>query len=98
MATTLTHVLGHESFAVRVYSGNMLTTTRHAQCRQCGATSYARLTHRAADGAMVYSGQYRCSGCSLIFSDLADSRAPAAADPNPSGRADGAGRGEVAAH
>ena len=75
----------------------MLTTSRHAQCRQCGVTSYARLTHRAADGAMVYSGQYRCSGCSLTFTDLADWRAPADVG-RPPGRAESGERGEAAAH
>jgi hypothetical protein len=39
-----------------------------------GATSYARLTHRDARGVMTYSGTYRCSGCSLTFSNLAEWR------------------------
>ena len=75
----------------------MLTTTRHARCRQCGATSYARLTHRAADGAMVYSGQYRCSGCSLIFTDLAEWRAPADADAQRPPPVEGGDRNDAAA-
>ena len=39
------------------------------RCRQCGAASYARLVHRGPDGAMGYADCYRCSGCSLTFSD-----------------------------
>ena len=39
------------------------------RCRLCGAASYRRLTHRGPDGAMEYSGLYRCSGCSVTFSD-----------------------------
>jgi hypothetical protein len=35
----------------------------------CGAASYRRLVHRGPEGAMVYSGLYRCSGCSVTFSD-----------------------------
>lgn len=39
------------------------------RCRQCGAVTYARLVHRGPDGAMGYADRYRCSGCSLTFSD-----------------------------
>jgi hypothetical protein len=38
-------------------------------CRMCGAASYRKLTHRAPDGTMSYSGLYRCSGCSVTFAD-----------------------------
>lgn len=31
--------------------------------------SYRRLTHRGLDGTMQYSELYRCSGCSVTFSD-----------------------------
>ena len=41
------------------------------RCRLCAAVSYRRLTHRGFDGAMQYSGLYRCSGCSVTFSDPA---------------------------
>jgi DNA-directed RNA polymerase subunit RPC12/RpoP len=44
------------------------------RCRQCGATSYGRLTHRDARGVMTYSGVYRCSGCPLTFRTLAEWR------------------------
>lgn len=32
------------------------------------------MVHRGPDGAMVYSGLYRCSGCSVTFSDPASWR------------------------
>ena len=35
----------------------------------CGTASYRKLTHRGPDGAMQYSGLFRCSGCSGTFSD-----------------------------
>jgi DNA-directed RNA polymerase subunit RPC12/RpoP len=41
------------------------------RCRLCGAPSYRKLTHRGLDGTMEYSGLYRCSGCSVTFSDPA---------------------------
>ena len=44
------------------------------RCRQCGATSYGRLTHRDARGVMAYSGIYRCSGCPMTFDSLAEWR------------------------
>ena len=40
----------------------------------CSATTYLRVVHRGEDGAMTYSGLYRCSGCDLTFSDPADWR------------------------
>lgn len=52
------------------------------RCRLCGAASYRRLTHRGPDGAMTYSGLYRCSGCSVTFADPAAWReSPAIASP-----------------
>jgi DNA-directed RNA polymerase subunit RPC12/RpoP len=59
------------------------------RCRQCGATSYGRLTHRDANGAMTYSGTYRCSGCPLTFSNLAEWRQSAS---QPTERSFGNGR------
>ena len=44
------------------------------RCRQCGAASYARLVQRGPDGVMAYADRYRCSGCSLTFSDPAEWR------------------------
>lgn len=38
-------------------------------CRLCGATSYRRVISRDADGRMVASGLYQCSGCSAVFAD-----------------------------
>ena len=52
----------------------MREPTETYRCRQCGATSYGRLTHRDADGAMTYSGTFRCSGCRLTFNSLAEWR------------------------
>jgi hypothetical protein len=46
------------------------------RCRQCGAASYRRLTHRGDDGVMHYSDRFKCSGCRLVFSDLAEWRIP----------------------
>ncbi len=44
------------------------------RCRSCGASSYRRLVHRGADGAMRYSDTYRCSGCSLEFTKISSWR------------------------
>lgn len=52
-----------------MYSFNMDLATPPYRCRLCDAASYRRLTHRGLDGAMQYSGLYRCSGCSVTFSD-----------------------------
>ena len=49
----------------------MLAETPRYRCRLCGAMSYRRLTHRGPEGAMAYSGLYRCSGCSVTFADPA---------------------------
>lgn len=38
-------------------------------CRLCGAPSYRRVISRDAEGRMVGSGLYQCSGCSAIFAD-----------------------------
>ena len=52
-----------------MYSLEMRPSSLSYRCRMCGAASYRRLVHRGPDGAMVYSGLYRCSGCSVTFSD-----------------------------
>jgi hypothetical protein len=44
------------------------------RCRFCAASSYRRLVHRGPDGVMHYSGVYRCSGCSLEFTQVASWR------------------------
>jgi hypothetical protein len=52
-----------------MYSIDMHPANPPYRCRLCGAASYRKLTHRGPDGAMQYSGLYRCSGCSVTFSD-----------------------------
>ena len=52
-----------------MYSIQMRPLSPTYRCRMCGAASYRRLVHRGLDGAMVYSGLYRCSGCPVTFSD-----------------------------
>ena len=74
------------------------------RCRLCDAVSYRRLTHRGLDGAMQYSGLYRCSGCSVTFSDpvawreggqvaLVETEANAAPALNPTAEPAGTARG-----
>ncbi|MBK6854281.1 MAG: hypothetical protein IPG93_22535 [Burkholderiales bacterium] len=43
------------------------TTTRH-RCHNCGATSYKSVIGRDEQGAMRPTGQYRCTGCDIVFS------------------------------
>ena len=57
-----------------MYSIEMESVLNPYRCRQCGAASYARLVHRKSDGAMGYADRYRCSGCSLTFTDPAEWR------------------------
>ena len=52
----------------------MESSSNPYRCRQCGAASYARLVQRRPDGVMAYADRYRCSGCSLTFSDPAEWR------------------------
>ena len=54
-----------------MYSADMHPVSSPYRCRLCGAASDRRLIHRGADGAMQYSGLYRCSGCSVTFTDPA---------------------------
>lgn len=63
-----------------MYSLYMRPPSLSYRCRMCGAASYRRLVHRGTEGAMVYSGLYRCSGCSLTFSDPPVWRETPAAD------------------
>lgn len=37
------------------------------QCRQCGSTCYQPVIERAPNGALLPSGQYRCTGCHARF-------------------------------
>ena len=57
-----------------MYSIKMMSSSTPYRCRMCSAATYRRVVHRAEDGAMTYSGLYRCSGCDLTFSDPADWR------------------------
>jgi DNA-directed RNA polymerase subunit RPC12/RpoP len=57
-----------------MYSTAMNTLPPVYRCRECGAASYQKLTHRGPDGAMRYSGLYRCSGCPFTFSDPSEWR------------------------
>lgn len=52
-----------------MYSIAMRPASLSYRCRLCGASSYRKMVHRGPDGAMVYSGLYRCSDCSVTFSD-----------------------------
>jgi hypothetical protein len=75
----------------------MRQETSHSVCRECGATSYRRLTHRDLNGAMTYSGTYRCSGCSLTFTDPATWRGgPPVSDAGRLGRGRAPGGGNAA--
>ena len=65
-----------------MYSIQMQPTQTPYRCRLCGATSYRRMTHRSPDGAMTYAGLYRCSGCSVLFSDPAEWRHSASTMPS----------------
>lgn len=40
------------------------------KCRDCGATSYQPVIDRAQNGALLPTGQYRCSGCRSIFANV----------------------------
>ena len=40
------------------------------KCRECGATSYQKVIDRAQNGALLPTGQYRCTGCRNIFADI----------------------------
>jgi hypothetical protein len=40
------------------------------KCRECGATSYQPVIDRADNGALLPTGQCRCSGCRNIFDSV----------------------------
>ena len=42
----------------------------HYKCHACGATSYLPVMARSANGALLPTGQYRCSGCRGIFATV----------------------------
>jgi predicted nucleic acid-binding Zn ribbon protein len=40
------------------------------KCRECGATSYQQVIDRAQNGALMPTGQYRCTGCRNVFATI----------------------------
>lgn len=40
------------------------------KCRQCGATSYQRVIGRTQSGALLPTGEYKCTGCRNVFATL----------------------------
>lgn len=40
------------------------------KCRECGATSYQRVIDRAENGALLPTGEYKCTGCRNVFATL----------------------------
>jgi DNA-directed RNA polymerase subunit RPC12/RpoP len=46
------------------------------KCRECGATSYQPVIDRAANGALLPTGQYKCTGCRNIFATVRSWWAP----------------------
>ncbi|NCP41233.1 MAG: hypothetical protein GW848_12140 [Rhodoferax sp.] len=46
------------------------------KCRDCGATSYQPVIDRAQSGALLPTGQYRCTGCRSIFANVRSWWAP----------------------
>jgi len=40
------------------------------KCRDCGATSYQPVIDRVQSGALLPTGQYRCTGCRSIFANV----------------------------
>ncbi len=40
------------------------------KCRMCGATNYQPVIGRADNGALLPTGEYRCSGCRNIFASI----------------------------
>ena len=45
------------------------TMSLRYSCRHCNATSYKRVIQRDAHGQMRDSNLFRCSGCSVVFTD-----------------------------
>ncbi len=48
----------------------MATNNTVYKCRECGATSYQRVIERALSGALLPTGQYRCTGCRNVFATV----------------------------
>jgi DNA-directed RNA polymerase subunit RPC12/RpoP len=40
------------------------------KCGRCGTTSYQPVIGRDATGALKPTGQYRCTGCKMTFSEF----------------------------
>jgi len=40
------------------------------KCHECGATSYQPVIDRVASGALLPTGQYKCTGCRNIFASV----------------------------
>jgi DNA-directed RNA polymerase subunit RPC12/RpoP len=40
------------------------------KCRDCGATNYQPVIDRATNGALMPTGQYKCTGCRSIFASV----------------------------
>ena len=48
------------------------------QCRECGSTCYQPVIDRAPSGALLPNGQYRCTGCRAVFTNVQSWLAPRA--------------------
>jgi hypothetical protein len=48
------------------------------QCRECGSTCYQPVIDRAPSGALLPNGQYRCTGCRSVFTNVQSWWAPRA--------------------
>ena len=44
------------------------------KCHACGAATYSKVIQRNASGFMTPSGVYRCAGCKLLFTSIAEWR------------------------
>jgi hypothetical protein len=40
------------------------------KCRDCGSPSYQPVIGRAQSGALLPTGQYRCTGCRSVFANV----------------------------
>jgi DNA-directed RNA polymerase subunit RPC12/RpoP len=40
------------------------------KCRDCGCTSYQPVIGRAESGALLPTGQYKCTGCRTVFDTI----------------------------
>jgi DNA-directed RNA polymerase subunit RPC12/RpoP len=48
----------------------MATKNTLYKCRECGSTNYQHVIERSPDGALLETGQYRCTGCRSVFSSV----------------------------